>query len=188
MHFHQNHSWCSSSNWDGGEYSSSYMVDIEKFPRYKHKEVDWHDPTNCEADWVNLLDFSDHFSQEEYENNMRIYDKPNIGLGIEFIKEISFKRNMPTPKAEVMGWLDTEVKPQKDGTPGWCMGSEDYRCGGASNQFVLWFYRRKDAMAFIKRWSSHGKPTTYLNYFKDDDYRELIDGKLIAFDRSKRVR
>ena len=47
---------------------------------------------------------------------------------------------------------------------------------------TLWFLRRRDAMKFIKEWSTHKKPTTYCNYFKDDR-RTLVNGKLVSNDR-----
>lgn len=90
----------------------------------------------------------------------------------------------PSLKPEVMKWLEDNVEPPKskrdyDAQPhGWCIGDVDYRLGSRKN-FTIWFYRRNDALKFIKQWSFYKKPTTYLNYFKND-YQELnvISNKL----------
>jgi len=156
MHFHQNHCWCSKSHWDGEVFDCSYMVGIDKFSRqdYKTEQEDWH----------NLVE-------------MKRMEVEDVFLRI---------KNVPFLKQEVIDWLNENVKDNQSssckGEKGWCMGNDEYRSTGSSLELTLFFYRRSDAMKFIKRWSVHKKPTTYLNYFKDD-YKELKDGKLVKVTR-----
>ena len=94
------------------------------------------------------------------------------------------KSEVPSLKKEVVDWLNENIKDNlkdKDQPQGWCVGNDSYR-STSHCQLNLWFYRRGDAMKFIKVWSSHQKPTTYLDYFKDI-YKELVDGKLTVIDR-----
>ena len=112
------------------------------------------------------------------------YDNLIITEEIEQYDEIvdfTYMRSLPCLKQEIIDWLDENVQDNNsrytESDKSWCMGNDEYRSHDHSS-VTLFFYRRSDAMKFIKRWSVHKKPTTYLNYFKDD-YRELVNGKLI---------
>lgn len=80
-------------------------------------------------------------------------------------------------KKEVVEWLEENVKdapkPYSDNTTtkAWAVGSPDYNSWSAS--FVIGFQRRRDAMAFIKRWSKWQKPIRYCQYFTD--VRKTLD-------------
>lgn len=63
---------------------------------------------------------------------------------------------------EVTDWLNANIKNTKD-EPGWCMGNEEYRNISTSLSMMLWFYRRRDALAFIRHWSCYKKPTHTYN-------------------------
>ena len=75
-------------------------------------------------------------------------------------------------KPEVYDWLMNNVKDEKPGLKGWCCGNDDYNSSNYEG-FSLFFYRRKDAKAFIKTWSVHAKATetynqnTYVNRVLD---------------------
>ena len=98
------------------------------------------------------------YDQERYKTNK----------AAKYMKNLTDKerRNMATRDTMVLNdkvfkWLLKNVKNNaKDGTKGFCVGTDAY------NDFYIFFYRRSDAMKFIKRWSSHKKPTTYFDYFK----------------------
>ena len=158
MHFHQNHCWCSQSHWNGKTFDATYMVSIE---RYTHGSSN-----KLEADWDNLIT----------EEEVTIHD-PIFGTR---------QKKTSILKPEVMDWLTKNVEDNKSssdyGAKGWCIGNDEYRSSESGLSLTVFFYRRRDAMNFIKRWSTHKKPTTYLNYFKDD-YRELVDGKLVKKER-----
>lgn len=64
-------------------------------------------------------------------------------------------------KTEVFDWLENNVKEQKEGIKGWCCGNNEYNSN--SESFSLFFYRRKDAMLFIKTWSIYKKATKTFN-------------------------
>lgn len=161
MHYHQNHCWCSRSHWDGKVFDCTYMVTIDKFVRMYGEHGDCKE----QEDFGNLLEKKSHVTDE---GALGMYD-----MGVM------------TLKPEVEQWLIDNVEDNKSashkGEKGWCMGDDEYRAHDMLS-LTLFFYRRRDAMKFIKEWSSHRKPTTYLNYFKDD-YRELVDGKLTKKER-----
>ena len=200
MHVHINHCFCTDPCWGGDNYWSRYMVVIERHVDYRHKpklEVNEAvsvalDPNNFEEDWRNLLELKDVWDQKKYEDAKKRYaevvtkkrypdmSKKEIEEQVEHhAKFEGTLRNTPHLKQEVIDWLNENVadnKQDKDQPQGWCMGTEFYR-GRDQFGLTLWFYRRGDAMKFIKEWSSHTKPTTYFDYFKEI-YKELIDGKL----------
>jgi hypothetical protein len=64
-------------------------------------------------------------------------------------------------KPEVYDWLINNIKDEKPGLKGWCCGNNEYNSNGEG--FSLFFYRRKDAKAFIKTWSVHKKATETYN-------------------------
>jgi hypothetical protein len=181
MHYHQNHMWCSRSNWDGKHFDTQYMISIDKYERrsaFPSYEI-------LDEDWDNLLEFTaEYFDQGEYEQTLARLATLDAKLDKEreelFARSSATKYKIPSLKQEVLDWLNENVaddpKPYEQCAKGWCMGNEYYRANDSA-QLSLFFYRRRDAMAFVKRWSVHKQPTTYLDYFKDIR-KELIDGKL----------
>lgn len=85
----------------------------------------------------------------------------------------------PNLKPEVIDWLNQHVedssKPYCGNTTvkAWCIGSSEYRKTDSCSSFSIFFQRRKDAMAFIKRWSKWKKPLHYWQYFTD--VRKALD-------------
>lgn len=65
-------------------------------------------------------------------------------------------------KPEVFDWLIRNVKDENTKLKGWCCGNKDYN-SEMFEGFSLFFYRRKDAINFIKIWSIHKKPTETYN-------------------------
>lgn len=71
------------------------------------------------------------------------------------------------------------VKDQKPGIKGWCCGNREYNTDTYSD-FSLFFYRRKDAISFIKTWSIYKKPTetynqdTYVNKVLNKETNKLV--------------
>lgn len=62
----------------------------------------------------------------------------------------------------VMEWLKENVKDTSKGEKGWCVGSDEYNKLDCLT-FSLFFYRRKDALNFIRTWSIYKKPTEMYN-------------------------
>jgi len=77
-------------------------------------------------------------------------------------------------KPEVLVWLKENVPDRKDDecTKGWCIGSDEYRRMDLISMTVF-FHRRKDTMAFIRKWSQYKKPVRYVQYFTD--VRKTLD-------------
>lgn len=86
----------------------------------------------------------------------------------------------PTLKPEVIEWLNENIKPDKDGSPGWAIGNDDYRAS-CSYRLTLWFIRHPDAKKFIKQWSSFGKATSYFDYFKDPIINLVLDTETMKY-------
>jgi len=147
-----------------------------------------------DEDWENLIEFiPEVWIQEEYDRCMEscakrsVEDPERDNQWDELFAEGQAKQlNVPQLKPEVIDWLNENVnddpKPYNQCAKGWCMGNDGYRASDSHSNLCLFFYRRSDAMAFVKQWSVHKKPTTYLNYFKDIR-KELIGGKLVQIER-----
>ena len=73
-------------------------------------------------------------------------------------------------KPEVLLWLEENVKDStdkamKDHPKGWDIGSDEYRSRNFQ-QISIFFLRRRDAFAFIKRWSKYKKTNYFLQLFQ----------------------
>ena len=75
-------------------------------------------------------------------------------------------------KPEVLSWLEENVKDEDKITKGWCCGDKEYN-SRLGEYFSLFFYRRKDALNFIKTWSVHKKPTE--TYNQNTYVRKVLD-------------
>lgn len=151
MDYLQNHCWCSDSNW-GGIYHCRHMVSLNGYRR-GYKE-----------DWNTVID----------ENSETYFDHESFawisGLveGREPDRE-KYYRPVNGLKPHVIEWLETHVADRKDDecNKGWCIGSTEYRKSDSCSNFSIFFHRRKDAMAFIRRFSKYKKPIHYCQYFSD---------------------
>ena len=176
MHYHQNHCWCSKSNWTDDVFYARYMVSIEQFPDFEIGQT--LKEQVIPKDWKNLVYEEDIVHEEYFEAHKKMFAGKEHYTD-ESIREFS-TRSCPFLKQEVIDWLNDNVAPstrEKDQPQGWCMGNDQYRIR-EEFRLTIWFARKNDAMKFIKTWSEHKEPTTYCNYFKDDR-RKLINGKLV---------
>lgn len=55
-------------------------------------------------------------------------------------------------KDVVIEWLNNNIKDDSYGRKGWCISARK------NDDISIWFYRRKDALLFIKEWSYYKKP------------------------------
>jgi hypothetical protein len=158
MKYYSNHCWCSSSNW-GGNFDCRYIIGID---RIKEGKTYYDTP---EEDWTNLIDKIDgHLNVKEYQNLKN--NSPD--MDDESLKSMATRPTYRLNK-EVLEWLTENVKDIAKGVyagKGWCIGSDDYNAN-SSLKFSIFFRRRRDAMNFVKVWSSYKKPVTYFDYFKD---------------------
>lgn len=162
--------WCSMSNWDGENYSCSHTVTIKEY-----EDFDPFDQSNRTQDWVNLINLYESISYDDYRINKKYFSKKK-DFTEEDIIEMSL-RTCPILKPEVIEWL--EELPDSGKEKAWCIGNTQYRMA-SSTEISIFFKRKKDAMAFIKKWSVFTHPTSYFDYFKDDR-RKLVDGKLLKY-------
>lgn len=106
------------------------------------------------------------------ERESEDYDKLINQKSLYLDDEYNSWRKYNELKPEVFDWLNENVKDEKQGLKGWCCGNKDYNSEKYEG-FSLFFYRRKDAKAFIKTWSIHKQPTetynqnTYVNKVLD---------------------
>lgn len=103
------------------------------------KGKSYYDP--LEPDWINLIEEDDNFTFQD-------------GAGFT-------QHGTQRLKPEVIQWLKDNVKDKR-----WAVGTDDYN---SRNQisFTVFFQSSRDALKFIKRWSSHKNVVRYFNYFKD---------------------
>lgn len=165
MDYLQNHIWCSDSNW-GGIYSCRHSV---TFSILEEHEVD---------DWNSIIDdeVESYFSQREYNVAKKHYPTYDEEKLIKCCTHLA-----PNLKSHVLEWLEANIKdrPAKqtddgESPKGWCIGSANYR-GKNPYSFTVFFYRKRDAMAFIREFSVYKKPVHYCQYFSD--VRKSLDLK-----------
>jgi hypothetical protein len=138
--------YCTESNWDDKLFDTSYLVSIEQY--------DKKDLINNKIDFLNPKAFSDDFK--------------NV-IDVKFLypddKIYSWKTFFQL-KPEVFSWLEQNVTNKKHNKKAWCCGNKEYNSDNpVSQDFDLFFYRKKDALNFIKTWSILKKPTLVYNQF-----------------------
>jgi hypothetical protein len=151
-----NHCWCSDSIW-GGEYNCRCIVSLDRVPDGKT----YYDPP-C-PDWT-LVEEHPHQSSNRRDRTETL-----------------------RPRADVLEWLKTNVKDRKltkyerdqgDSLKGWAIGTDEYNASTGIS-FSFFFERQMDGMRFIRHWSHHRNPVSYLQYFKDIRKElDLATGKL----------
>lgn len=117
-----------------------------------------------EPDWLNLIE--QHPFKKDPESMFMRHDTRRL-------------------KPEVMQWLAENIKDRKgeEHKQGWAVGTDRYNSNDAIT-FHVFFQSSRDALKFIKRWSSYKKPVDYLNYFKDIRKKlNLETGKLCRVPR-----
>lgn len=174
--------FCTDSNW-GGDFWTRYMVCLDTL-----KKVDVED---CK----NLLETKEGFDEERWQIYCSMTEEKNWSKEELESRREWCKKEFKVLKPEVIEWLKDNVADNlkdKDQPKGWCIGSDAYqmRDGHSVN---IWFYRRKDALNFIRTFSVHKKPTTYFDYFKEirkelnlkknvlavvDDYSDEIEASI----------
>lgn len=153
MHHHINHCWCSSAQHNNETYDAPNMVSIDKLKDDKN-------------DWDNLIATVKVISEEDVRIANLMQEKyPDYKPA---------KRDCPILKEEIISWLNENIKPQKDGEPGWAMGDDQYRVI-QTYELTLWFQRRNDSKKFIRTWSKFKKATSYFNYFDDPITNLVLD-------------
>ena len=121
----------------GGHYDCRHLVSFNSFEEDKQ---DWESIIDEKAESITITFMS------------REMDAPVINL-----------------KPHVLKWLEENVEDRKndpDCNKGWCIGSTKYRSRDCSS-LSIFFHRKRDAMKFIKTFSSFKKPIHYCQYFTD---------------------
>ena len=154
MHHHINHCWCSRAQHNDECYDAPNMVSIDNL-----EKVD-------KDDWDNLIVTTKVIADEDVRVAEAMQEK--------YPDYKPYPKDCPMLKQEVIEWLNKNIKPQKDGEPGWAMGNDQYRVI-QTYELTLWFQRRNDAKKFIRTWSKHKKATSYFNYFDDPITNLLLD-------------
>lgn len=150
MDYLRNHCWCSDSNW-GGHYNCQIIVNISSYEDHDSE------------DYTNMTHQEVHFSQKDYERAQEIFTgEPHYNDA--FYRSYATK-TIRVFNQDVLDWLEKNVA-DSNGNKMWAVGSKDYQSIDGSGKSVF-FNRRKDAMAFIKRFSQWKKPIYYTQYFTD---------------------
>ena len=162
MHYHINHCFCTKAEHTNDFYDANCMVDIDRLDHDKD-------------DWDNLIDIKRVVSIEELEIQTSVVKSmkekyPDIQMNAEEMAT----RDCPVIKAEVRQWLNDNIKPQKDGEVGWCVGNDQYNLL-QSYRMAIFFQRRNDAKKFIKTFSKYKKATSYFDYMKDPIVNLVLD-------------
>ncbi len=142
--------YCRESNW-GDYFDARNLVSIERYPKGYENE-----------DYANLIKEKLHFDKERYEEMLETYKDKDKEVYSNTWAKIHSSKNSATLEEWVYRWLMENVKDNPNGEKGWCTGSKAYNAGDGQG-LNLWFYRRKDALLFIKTWSIYKKPTESYN-------------------------
>ena len=112
------------------------------------------------SNWDNNTFFVRNLVSIEYKTE----DFNNLLVKIPYVSDDKFNTwgYCYQLKPEVFDWLEANVKNENKKLKGWCCGNNDYN-SQICEYFSLFFYRRKDALNFIKTWSIHKKPTKTYN-------------------------
>jgi len=151
MDYLKNHCWCHNSNWDGKGYDCNIIVGLNNYEDH-NKE-----------DFLAITTKVSGFNQNTYDMFGKLW--ADRGISEDEIRE-QFQSEYSTLKPEVIEWLAENIDDGKGGDKMWCIGDEEYLMTD-SGGINIFFQRRKDAMAFIKRWSKWKKPVHYTQYFTD---------------------
>lgn len=154
MNYLQNHIWCSDSIW-GGVYDCRHLVSISS---YEEDGEDWPKIIDDEAERF--------FDERKYNTYVKVSKElyPD-----DEVKKEHFYDYAPNLKPHVLKWLEDNVKDRKDPDceKGWCIGSNSFRAANPI-ELTVFFHRRNDALAFVRKFSKYKKPVNYCQYFADD--------------------
>lgn len=122
-----------------------------------------------------------HWDGQNYDcNNLVEISNDEYGT-TDFDNLVVVKNSVMYLVPKVLIWLNQNVKKTHRNEHGWCIGDENYRKHEFSESgFSLFFYRRKDALNFIKTFSLYKKPTqtysqrTYILKKLDSKSKKLI--------------
>ncbi|WP_176251369.1 hypothetical protein [Sulfitobacter sp. HGT1] len=161
MDYLRNHCWCHSAHWDSKPFDCQIIVSL-----YSYRE-------GYKEDWENLT-VESKYHHETYANEWvesmkavwKEHGREKPPEEIEDYRQRVGNRTIRELKPEVLEWLAENVPDVAEGK-GWCVGDKSYNAGGITSSYAVFFQRRRDAMAFIKRWSVHQKPINYCQYFTD---------------------
>lgn len=161
MDYFKNHCWCSNSHWDDEHYDCQIIVSLYACKDYYREDY-------------NELMVEKKFYDEEEANSLSEYmksvwiehNKEYTQEDLEEYKQRVGNKTIKVLKPEVMDWLTENIPDTKEGK-GWCVGNDYYVATDSRSSYSVFFQRRKDAMAFIKRWSKWKKPLHYTQYFTD---------------------
>lgn len=161
MNYLQNHIWCHDSNW-GGKFDCRHTVFFNSYG------------VSDKEDWAALIDPNAEtiFDEERFNSMVKMLTDRGREFDPEDFRE-NYNRSVYNLKPEVLEWLDSNVpdlnadKFDNGHCKAWAVGSTAYRAGDSASSFGIFFQRRRDAMAFIKRWSKWKKPVYYCQYFTD---------------------
>lgn len=151
MDYFTNHCWCSESNWNNDFFDCRHLVTIAE-------EYDG-------DDYDKLVEHIKIIDSEAYKLSQESVREHLGDNTIELDPSNYYKRSKKL-KTEVFDWLLANVEDNKDGKA-WCVGSLEYCTNSYAKKYTIFFKRRKDAFAFVKRWSKYKKFTSQFNYFKD---------------------
>jgi len=161
MNYLQNHIYCHDSNW-GGPYHCRHLVSLSS---YEEKDKnDWRNVVSSKTEKV--------FSQEIYDR----MKEAKSSFDDKILREYS-TREISLVREDVIEWLNANVEDRTTSNgsleKGWCIRSKESRANSSGLDMTFFFHRKRDAMAFIKRFSEYGKPTHYCHYFSD--VRKTLD-------------
>lgn len=168
MNYLQNHIWCSDSNW-GGRYDCRHLVSIH---RYTEDKDDWLELINEQAEEFRDLSAVTAFNSMVSKGYVR-----------EEHRDMFIMKKVANFEPFVLNWLRANVadRDNPEQPQGWCIGSTRYRAADSHTSQTVFFHRKSDAMAFIKKFSKYKKPTNYCQYFTD--VRKKLNLETLKYDK-----
>ena len=165
MEYSRGYYFCHSPHPDPTQYyDCMHTVDWEKYEGIEIRSTADCIPANEHADWNRLLDEKVELIPPDSETAKRYIERGYVKTLEEANTLMAYRAHYPVLKKNVVDWLNENVAPSTDiqriSMPnGWVVYSDETRIKNSTSSYTIFFLRRRDALKFIKVWSTLGKPT-----------------------------
>jgi hypothetical protein len=163
MKFYSGYYFCTRSCWDNGNYDCKNLVAIENY------SLEYSEYGN--EDFKKLIKSKLIFDEERFS-----FHKEHNPDNAESFRTLCNKKCYFLDFI-VEQWLLENVLDDQKGVKGWCVGNDEYNSND-SQGFSLFFYRRRDALKFIRQFSVYQKPTE--TYNQNSYIHKILDLKTMT--------
>lgn len=164
MEYSRGNYFCSSPHSDPTQYyDCMHMVGWEKYAVEIRSTADCV-LANHYPEWDRVLTENLVLIPPDAESAKRYVERGYVKTIDEANTLMARRVHYPVLRDNVVAWLNKNVAPSTDiqrisMTNGWVVYSDEAMIKNSTSSFSIFFLRRRDALKFIKVWSTLGKPT-----------------------------